>query len=185
MNQITFYSQATIPSRSTFWDVRRSMDEGVFFLPRLLDDSFPGASSGRLCMVPPNSDQACLGPGPLSLELLFEGRGHRCWIFSASPFDCSIQLSSACTWPSSARLDLLLRPRGPSFVLAGRCCLTRRKTLSWGWWALLRPGWLLLCRRSGWTVSPLWVFTSLSYTPIVHLVILQAMLPLPPLIGTW
>ena len=172
-----------IPSRSTFWDVRHSMDEGVFFLPRLLDGSFPGVSSGRLCTVLPNLDRACLGLDPSSLELPFEGRGHRCQIFSASPFDCSIQLSSTCTWPSFAQLDLLLRPQGPGFALVGRCCLTCRKTPSWGWWALLRPGWLLLCRRSGWTVS--WVFASSSYTPIVHLVNLQAMLPLPPLIRTW
>ena len=38
------------------------MDEGVFFLPRLLDGSFPGMSSGRLCTVLPNLDRACLGP---------------------------------------------------------------------------------------------------------------------------
>ena len=37
------------------------MDEGVFFLPRLLDGSFPGVSSGRLCTFPPNLDRACLG----------------------------------------------------------------------------------------------------------------------------
>ena len=103
------------------------MDEGVFFLLHLLDGSFPGVSSGRPYTVPPNLAQACLGLGPSLLELLFGGRGHRCQIFSASPFDCSIQLSSTCTWPSSVQLDPLLRPEGPGSALAGRCCLVRRK----------------------------------------------------------
>ena len=174
-----------IPSRSTFWNVRRSMDEGVFFLPHLLDGSFPGASSGWLCMVLPSLDRACLGPDLSLLELPFEGRGHRCQIFSASPFDCSIRLSSAFTWPSFEQLDLLLRPRGPGFALASRRCLARRKTPFWGWWVLLQPGWLLLCHRLSWTVSLPWVFTPSSYMPIVHWVVLQAMLSLPPLIGTW
>ena len=174
-----------IPSRSTFWDVQRSMDEGVFFLLCLLDGSFLGASSGRLCTVLPSLDRACLGPDLLLLELPFGGRGHRCQIFSASPFDCSIRLSSACTWLSFELLDLLLRQRGPSFASVGRRCLTRRKTLFWGWWVLLRSGWLPLCHRLGWRVSLPRVFASSSYMPIVHLVILQAMFPLPQLIETW
>ena len=33
------------------------MDEGVFFLLRLLDGSFLGVSSGRPCTVPPNLDR--------------------------------------------------------------------------------------------------------------------------------
>ena len=78
INQIVLYNQAMIPSRSTFWGVRRSMDEGIFFLPRLLNGSFPGASSGRLCTVLPSLDRACLGPDLSLLELPFEGRGHRC-----------------------------------------------------------------------------------------------------------
>ena len=79
-----------IPFRSTSWDVRHSMDKVTFFLPSLLDGSFPGVNSGRLCEVLHRLDRVCLAPDLSLLELPFEGRGLRCWIFSTSPFDCSI-----------------------------------------------------------------------------------------------
>ena len=161
------------------------MDKATCSRPDLLGNNFLLESSGWLGTSLPMLALTCLELGLLLRVSFSVGRGLWCWISWASPSSCSTRSSSVGVWPFSEKLGLWLRLSSPRLASISRHCCLHWRTLSLGWWVLFWRGRLLLCHTWGWKVFLQLGFLLWFDKPIQHLIVPQAMLPLPLVIEPW